>query len=264
MLVNASHLKGLVIRATDGELGTVDEFYFDDETWAIRYLIVNTGGWLGGRRVMISPFSVLNADWSAKRLDVALTQKQVKHSPNIDTHQSVSRRHEVEFLGYYGYPYYWEGPGVWGPFSSPRAMAEPIPASSGAIADRIASEPADSHLRSSNSVTGYSIDANDGEVGHLDGFVVDDEAWTIRYIEAATWNWWPGKKVLIAPTWIEWVSWADSTVRVALSRDVIKGSPEYVESVPVTREFEDRLYAYYGRPPYWLVEGRTAASSPGF
>ena len=98
MLTNATHVKGLVIRATDGELGTVDQFYFDDETWAIRYFTVDTGGWLGGRRVLISPYSVVHTDWQAKRLDVALTKKQVENSPDINTHKPVSRQHEAELL----------------------------------------------------------------------------------------------------------------------------------------------------------------------
>ena len=115
MLTNAKHLKGLVIRATDGEIGTVDQFYFDDETWAIRYLTVETGGWLEGRRVLISPFSVVDTDWRVRRLDVALTKKQVKGSPDINTDRPVSRQHEAAYLGYYGYPYYWGGPYMWGP-----------------------------------------------------------------------------------------------------------------------------------------------------
>ena len=115
MLTNVTFLKGLVIQATDGELGTVDQFYFDDETWAIRYLTVETGGWLGGRQVLISPFSILHTDWPAKRLDVALTKKQVENSPDINTHQPVSRQHEAEYNRYYGYPYYWGGPYMWGP-----------------------------------------------------------------------------------------------------------------------------------------------------
>jgi len=111
MLTNVTFLKGLAIQATDGELGTVDQFYFDDETWAIRYLTVETGGWLGGRQVLISPFSILHVDWPAKRLNVALTKKQVEASPDINTHQPVSRQHEAEYNRYYGYPYYWGGPG---------------------------------------------------------------------------------------------------------------------------------------------------------
>ena len=129
MLTNATHLKGLVIQATDGELGTVDQFYFDDETWAIRYLTVETGGWLGGRQVLISPISVVHTDWQAKRLDVALTKKQVENSPNIGMHQPVSRQHEAEYCGYYGYPYYWGGPFLWGPAFFPAGLAIPATAS---------------------------------------------------------------------------------------------------------------------------------------
>jgi len=251
MLTN-KRLKDLVIRATDGELGSVVELYFDDETWGIRYLVVDTGGWLSGRRVLISPFSIIRTDWDAKRLDVALTKKQVENSPNIDTHKPVSRQHEAAYVGYYGYPYYWGGPYLWGPAPYPAVLATPPPASTEAMADRIRKESKDSHLRSTEAVTGYDIEAADGEIGHVNGFVADDEAWAIRYIEVATRNWLPGKKVLISPSWIERVSWPASKVYVGLSREAIKDAPEYIESRPITREYESRLYDHYGRPPYWL------------
>ena len=254
MITNTAQLKGVAIHATDGELGTVDDFYFDDETWAIRYLTVETGGWLGGRQVLISPISVVRADWQARRLDVALTRKQVRNSPDIDTHLPVSRQHEAAYLGYYGYPYYWGGPSLWGPAFYPAGLAVPIPASTEALADRIRKEPADSHLRSSEAVIGYRIDTADGEIGHVDGFLMDDEAWAIRYIEVATRNWWPGSKVLISPEWVEQVSWTDSKVYVGLSREVIKNGPDYTDSTPITREYENRLHLHYGRPPYWLRE----------
>jgi hypothetical protein len=260
MLTNATHLKGLAIRATDGELGTVNQFYFDDETWAIRYLIVDTGGWLGGRRVLISPISVVQTDWEAKRLDVALTKRQVEHSPQIDTHKPVSRQHEAAYVGYYGYPYYWGGPYLWGPAAYPADLATPPTASTEAMAERIRRESTDSHLRSSEAVTGYVIEAADGEIGHVDGFVVDDEAWAIRYIEVATRNWWPGKKVLVSPAWIERVSWTTSKVHIGLSREAIKNCPEYADSTPITREYEDRLHLHYGRPPYWLHEAEHKSS----
>ena len=260
MFANAAQLKGFVIRATDGELGTVDQLYFDDETWAIRYLTVDTGGWLGGRHVLISPMSIAHTDWPAKRLDVALTKKQVEKSPDINTHLPVSRQHEAAFLGYYGYPYYWGGPYLWGPAFYPAGLAIPTTAARKTLADSIWRESTDSHLRSSEAVTGYHIEAADGEIGHVDGFLVDDEAWAIRYIEVATRNWWPGKKVLISPAWIERVSWTDSKVYVGLTREAIKNGPEYVESVPITREYENRLYFHYGRPPYWLQEAEHKSS----
>jgi hypothetical protein len=260
MLTNSTNLKGFAIRAKDGELGTVDQFYFDDESWAIRYVTVETGGWLGGRRVLISPFSVVHTDWQAKRLDVALTKKQVESSPDIDTHQPVSRQHEAEYLGYYGYPYYWGGPYLWGPAFYPVGVVIPIDSSTEAMADRIQKESKDSHLRSTEAVTGYRIEATDGEIGHVDAFLVDDEAWAIRYIEVATRNWWPGKKVLVSPAWIERVSWVDSKVYIGLSKEAIKSGPEYVESTPITREYEDRLHLHYGRPPYWVHDAERRAS----
>ncbi len=247
MLTNATYLKGLVIRATDGELGTVDELYFDDETWAVRYFTVDTGGWLGSRKVLVSPLAIVQAHWQARRLNVALTKKQVENSPDIDTQRPVSRQHETAYAGYYGYPTYW----AVAPYAT--GLALPI-APAKTVADKISKEPVDSHLRSTEAVTGYHVEATDGEIGHLEGFVVDEDAWAIRYIEVATRNWWPGKKVLLSPAWIERVSWEDSKVYVGLRREIIKDAPKYVESMAITREYENRLYAAYGRPPYWLHE----------
>ena len=260
MLRNAKELHGFTIRATDGELGILDQLYFDDETWAVRYLIVETGDWLVGRPVMISPISVVHTDWGTKRLDVALTKKQVANSPDTNAHQTVSRQHEAANNQYYGYHSYWGGPYLWGPAYYPAGLTIPTPASEEAMEDCKQGESADSHLRSTEAITGYRIEAADGEIGHVDGFVVDDEAWAIRYIEVATRNWWPGKKVLVSPGWIDRMNWSDSRLYSGLSREAIQNAPEYVESVPVTREYENLLYTHYGRPPYWLHEAEHESS----
>jgi stress response protein YsnF len=261
MLTNATQLKGLVIRATDGELGTVDQSYFDDESWAIRYLTVDTGGWLSGRQVLISPYSVVETDWQARRLDVALTKKQVENSPDIDTHVPISRQYETAYSGYYGYSNYWGGPYLWGPAFYPMTRTLPDRASKEAVADRIRKASTDSHLRITEAVTGYEIEAVDGEIGHVGGFILDDQAWAIRYMEVATRNWWPGKKVLVSPEWIERVSWMEERVHVVLTRDAIQNAPEYIESAPISREYEDRLHNHYGRPPYWLHDAKRKSSS---
>ena len=235
MLRNTNALKGLVIRATDGDLGTVDDFYFDDRTWTIRYLTVATGGWLGGRSVLISPSSIVRTDWQANSLDVALTKKQVQDSPDIDTHKPVSQQQDAAYRAYYDHP-------------------EDL------VAEMIWREAPDSQLRSSEAVTGYYMDAVDGEIGHLEGFILEDEAWVIRYIEVATRNWWPGKRVLVSPAWIERVSWEDSKVYVGLTREAIQSGPEYVESSKtITREYEHRLYMHYGKPPYWIQVERESS-----
>jgi hypothetical protein len=253
-------MKGFAIHATDGELGKADQFYFDDETWAIRYLTVETGGWLGGRRVLISPMSITHVDWEAEHVHVSLTRKQVEDSPDINTHQPISRQHEVKYLSYYGYSNYWSGPYLWGQMAYPMGMAFPMTDAAAKGFTGPKAETMDSHLRSTHAVTDYHIDAIDGEIGHVVGFLMDDEAWAIRYIEVATRNWWPGKKVLVSPDWIERISWVSSQVDVALTRERIQTAPEYVETEPVTREFENRLYFHYGRPPYWIHQGKESTS----
>ena len=193
MLRNVTRLRGFEIRAKDGEVGTLDQFYFDDETWAIRYLIVNTGIWLSGRLVLVSPIALRQANWESRRLDVALTKKQVEDSPGIDTHKPVSRQHEAVYMGYYGYPYYWGGPNLWGLASYPAGLSvqrEAVTEAEAAQA-RAGKETTDSHLRSTNEVTGYHIDAADGEIGHVEDFIVDDEVLhvtdlTIRRVDVIT------------------------------------------------------------------------------
>jgi hypothetical protein len=262
MLRNVIHLKEFAIRARDGEIGTLEQFYFDDETWAIRYLVVNTGDWLAGRLVLVSPIALRQAEWQSKRLDVALTKKQIEDSPPIDTHKPVSRQHEAAYLGYYGYPYYWGGPNLWGLASYPAGLTVQREAVTEAevLQARAGKESADSHLRSTDEVTGYHIEAADGEIGHVRDFIVDDETWAIRYLEVDTRNWWPGKKVLVSPQWIDNVSWPDSKVYVGLSRETVKNGPEWDESIPVTREYENRLYRYYARSPYWAPESEQPSS----
>ena len=247
MLRNVSQLTGFAIRARDGEIGTLEQFYFDDETWAIRYLVVNTGDWLSGRLVLVSPLALRQVEWQSRRLDVALTKTQIENSPPIDTHKPVSRQHEAAYLGYYGYPSYWAAPN----YPAALAVRREAVAEAEELQSRAGREPADVHLRSTEAVTGYHIQASDGEIGHVRDFIVDDETWDIRYLEVDTRNLWPGKKVLVSPQWISRVSWADSKVYVDMTTENIQNGPEWVDSIPVTREYEHRLYDYYARSPYW-------------
>ena len=105
----------------------------------------------------------------------------------------------------------------------------------------------DPHLRSTDQVTGYYVQATDGEIGHVHDYIVDDETWTIRYIVVNTRNWWPGKKVLVSPRWIKRVSWEESKLFVDLSRESIRNSPAYDPSKPVSLDYEGRLFGHYGQ-----------------
>ena len=248
MQYSVKSLKGYAIGATDGDIGKLDDFYFDDEFWTIRYLVAETGNWLMNQKVLISPFALGEVDVSRERLYVMLTKKQVADSPSIDTDRPVSRQHEASFLDYYSYPYYWDGPFLWGPMPYPRFSDADRKSDEKARAE--CEEANDLHLRSVNKVTGYHIEATDGDIGHVEDFIIDGETWEIRYMVAATQNWWPGKKVLVAPQWIDRVSWDDSKVNVDLSRETIKNGPEYHPEA-LDRTYEEVLYDHYKRPKYW-------------
>jgi hypothetical protein len=247
MLRNVNHTVGFAIRATDGEIGKVAEFYFDDVHWAIRYLVVNTGNWLAERLVLISPISISGIEWEAKRVDVRLTRSQVEKSPDIDTHKTVSRQHEAEYMLYYGYPTYWDGPYMWGRAELPAGLFD---TPGGPVFPP--SKLPESHLRGTKEVKGYHIEGADGQIGHVEDFIVDDETWAIRYLVINTSNWWVGRKVLVSPQWIERVSWEESKVHVDLSQLTIKNGPEYNDSVPITRQYEGQLHDYYRRSAYWI------------
>ncbi|MBC7610024.1 MAG: PRC-barrel domain containing protein [Polaromonas sp.] len=269
MLRNIKELEHYVIGATDGHVGHVQDLYFSDDSWVVRYLVVNSGAWLLGRNVLISPVSIHNPNWMDRVLPVSLTKDQIKNSPDMDADKPVSRQHEVEYLDYYGYPYYWGGGGMWGAGLYPYAMT-PGYGSYGLSGADYDSELAayardqrarhrndDPHLRSCNAVAGYQIHASDGEIGHVSSMLIDEKTWAIRYIIVDTSNWWMGHKVLVAPEWITGVNWADSSVTINLSRQAIKDSPPYDSTEEVNRERESKLYQYYGRHGYWAEAALT-------
>jgi hypothetical protein len=250
MLRSLEDLERSAVRATDGDIGHVVTFLFDDQRWIIRYLVVQTGGhlFLDGRRVLISPISFRKVDWSARHFDLTLTMDKVKNSPGIDVDEPVSRQQERDYYGYYGYPFYWQHSGIWGMGAYPGFLAarDWDPRS---VQD--VERSADVHLRSAKEVRGYHIQGSDDAIGHIDDMLVDDETWNVRYLVVDTRNWWFGKKVLLSPHWASRISWAERKVYVDLSRRAIEGSPEWTPTVGVHREFEQRLHDHYGRPGYW-------------
>ena len=257
MLRSVQDLEGFAIRATDGTIGHVRDLYFDDKTWAVRYLVVETGSWLSSRKVLISPIAIGHPDWKARVLPVSITQQQVRNSPDIDTDKPVSRQHEMLYLGYYGYPYYWTGGGLWGQGACPGTMPPgPGGVGSDAQADAVCDDgqQGDPHLRSGNALVTYHIEASDGGMGHVQWLLFDPETWAIRYLIVDTSNWWLGHQVLIAPQWIQNVSWPDATVSVGLTQQAVKDAPPYDSTAPLLRNDEVRLYKHHGRASYWADE----------
>ncbi len=247
MLRPAFQMKGYVIRATDGDIGQVEDFYFDDRFWTVRYAVVDTGKILPGNRVLISPIAIDGASSGERLVSVGLSTEQVENSPHRDADAPLSRQQEAEYFRYYRWPYYWTAVGIWGPFAHPRDMraeqSEEVPTP--------ADESGDPHLRSMNEAGGYHIQATDDEVGHIEDFIVDDETWEIRFLVIDTSNWWFGKKVLLPPHWIDRVGWSYRKAYVDLSREKIRGAPEWQPGDSVSPEYVDQLTAYYERAIDW-------------
>jgi uncharacterized protein YrrD len=269
MLRRVRDLNDYKLAAIDGEIGKVTEFYFDDRSWTVRYLIADTGGWVSGRQVLISPCALGPAREDIHVIPVDLTKEQIEQSPPLDSDRPVSREYEQDYYSYYGWPGYWVGPYAWGQSPYPTRRRDERSEADRRAVDEVygsgrshgleGSAPRsatidENHLRSTADVTGRDIQAKDGEIGHVGDFVVDDETWAIRYLIVDTRNWWPGKKVLIAPRWIERISWAESKVFINLTRDAIKGAPEYTDETLITRDHEIKLHRHYERDGYWAGE----------
>ncbi len=249
MLSEAKTLRCYPLQNTNDEtIGKVKEFYFDDRHWTVRYLVADTGNWLTGRQVLISPYALVAVNHDHQNIVADLTKKQIEDSPSLNSDKPVSRQFEEAYYDHYGWPMYWNGPYMWGSFPI-------IPRNRETLKTPSQGEKAwDAHLRSTDNVGGYEIQALDGEIGHVEDFIIDEETWAIRYLVVATRNWWPGKKVLVSPQWIERVSWDESKVFVNLSRDAIKRSPEYTEASLLTRDYETGLHRHYDRQGYWVTE----------
>ena len=233
MLSKAQTLTGYSLQSLDGEIGTAKDFYFDDRDWTIRYLVADTGEWLISRQVLISPHSVAGVYGGQGYIAVQLTKDQIEHSPSLNRDKPVSRQFEQAYFGFYGLPMYWgfeHGRTKAGQFAPTRK------------------KHGDPDLRSTNDVSGHQVAAVDGDIGHVEDFLIDDQTWEIRYLIVDTRDWLPGKHVLISPKWIERVSWKEKQVVVNLPREAIKQAPEYTDGSAVTQDQETALHRHYNRP----------------
>lgn len=246
MLNQAKKLESFSLLSLDGEIGIIKYFYFDDKHWAIRYVVVDTGNWIISKNVLLSPYSLSSVDSENKIIFIDSTKHQIESSPSTNSEDPISEEFEVDYYGFYGFPMYWGGPYMWGP--SPYIVRDRNLWKKFSNGEK-AWNP---NLRSTREVSGYEIHAADGEIGHVVDFIIDDETWAIRYLVIDTQNWWPGKKVLLSPLWIERVSWSESQVFVKMSRSTIKESPEFIEEDMFNREYEIKLHQHYNHQGYWV------------
>lgn len=246
MLFKTKILKGYKLDVNDGEIGKAKEFYFDDLNWAVRYLVADTGNWLTGRQVLISPYALISVNQEAETIGINLNKKQIEESPSVDNNKPVSKQFEMAYYGYYGWPAYYIGIHMWGAY--PYLMRD---IKEQKILKEEEKKSWNPNLRSTNTVSGLHIQGSDGEIGHVADFIIDDETWAIRYLIIDTKNWWTGKKIMISPKWIDQISWNDSKVLINLSMEVIKKAPEYTEETLLSRDYEIQLHKYYKRKGYW-------------
>ncbi|NDY72792.1 PRC-barrel domain containing protein [Desulfobacter hydrogenophilus] len=249
MLRSANELIGYKLSALDQIVGSCKDFLFDDRWWTIRHMLADTGGWLIGQKVLISPMSITKQDWKTRHIYLNITKEQIEKCPSPSEDETVSRAHERKISQYYRIPYYWVDSGLWGGTAYPeemdREISKMIPHSQQEESD----EEGENHLRSLKEVTGYYIKANDGNIGHVEEFIMDEKTWALRYVVVDTRNWLPGgKKVLLPLKWAKSVSWANTEFEINLNKADIENGPEFDSKKPITIEYEAQIYDYYGRP----------------
>lgn len=248
MLWNATAIKGYGISEKDGELGSVKDLLFDDAKWVIRWLIVDTGNWLPGRKVLLPPSALGTPDAEARQFPVKLTKQQVKDSPDVDTDLPVSRQSEVHLYDHYQWEPYWDGS------FSPTSLIMAVPTD--VTMNLPYSDPRDPveaphhawgnpHLRSIAAINGYGIHATDGDIGAVEDILVDDAGWTIRYLTVDTGNWWPGERVLISPRSVRKIDWVEKLIYLNVDRETVKKSPPYDPTITVDGAYDKKYLAYY-------------------
>lgn len=228
------------------------DFYFDDKNWVIRYLIADTGNWLVGNKVLISPVSLGEPRWEDKAFPVQLTKQQIENSPSVSKEQPVSKQKESELVEYYDWPIYWP--------VGHTGLPPHISVVERTMADSKKESEGDPHLRSFHEIKGYNCQTSGENFGHIDDLIVADDTWTIRYLVIKTRTFLPGKKVLVSPMWAEKFAWSERKVYLSVSKNAIQNSPEFNPAAPINRSYEETLYDYYGRPVYWKEEFEKAAT----
>jgi hypothetical protein len=253
MLRSIKDLTTYPIEALDGTIGKAKDALFDDRFWTLRYLVTDTGKWLPGRKVLLSPQHLGKPEigYSPHRFPVDLTKKQIEDSPKLEEDAPVSRQFETEFAKYYKYDLYWVSPGLSVNLGIPDGAASATSGKSPEEQIRHAhkvQEIQSSHLRSAKEVMGYNINALDEEFGHVEDFIMEDDTWVLKYLVVDSRNWLPGKKFLIDLDWIRNIDWSERLASTRLTREQIESAPEFDPHEPINQDYLKNLYDYYGVP----------------
>ena len=249
MLRFGLELGNYVLDAKDGEIGRCKDFLFDDRHWGIRYMMANTGKWLPGREVLISPVSLGIPDHDAKRFPVKLTKEEIRKCPPLEQDAPVSRKYETLFHGYYGLPLYWSGDHLWGFEHHPAKVA--LPAKLKEKREEMLEEAEKGHLRSIREVNGYKTFAAGEKIGYIDDFAIDVDYWAIRYVLVDSRKWLPGRKFVVPAMLVENVQWTSGEIEIAVEKEALRNSPWYDPASHIDRGYEEDIFRYYGQAPYF-------------
>jgi uncharacterized protein YrrD len=240
MLRSIKQLCGKKLGASDGDIGHVKDFYFNDQQWVVRYVIAEAGSWLLRRLVLISPHAFGNFHQEGDRLLVNLTRQQIEKSPVIESHKPVSRQYEEEYYRYYGWPVYWIGERLWGGASFPSPYITPSEQAS-----HRSSRPhsgGDPHLRSAEALSGYHIfsgyhvQSREGAIGHVTDFIMDDKSWAIHHLLVGTGHWFSHKEIVISPQDVDRISYEESKVFVKVTKEGISQALEHHVPPPLAQD----------------------------
>lgn len=244
MVFSVSDFKGASLHATDGDVGSLRDLYFDDDKWVVRYFIVETGPLIFGKEVLISPASVEALDSREAAIYVDLGVDEIKGSPSIDLRKPVSRREEERFLQYYNLTPYWAGPDIWASAAYARGLP-PLEEAGPEIENANTPGESERRLRSCAEIHGYGVEGTDGSAGYVEDFLVEYQTCRIRYLVVDTHKLLPGKRVLVSPEWVEEIRWADRTVGVGLRTDVVRSALSYSGVTELDDEYERALHEHY-------------------
>jgi hypothetical protein len=231
------------LHATDGDIGHLEQFYFDDRDWKIKYFVVDIGTWLHGKKVLMLPSAITGVDAPTRTIITAFTKQQVQESDDIGKHKPEGLEQPHDYFLYLGWPHYVANAlsdSEHGPV--PGGAPDPV---KGKISEHSIRAAYDEHLRSSKVVSRYHVMAVDGEIGQIEDGTVDDQTWTIQYLVSTVRTWWSAKRVLLPTEWIRLVSATESNVYVYLTRNSIATAPAFDPEKPLTLGLENDLHRHY-------------------
>ena len=239
MLISFQAVKDAEVDATDGNVGSLEDLLMDRSSWKVRYLLIRAARWLITRKVLLAPGMIEGADWP-HRVELSLTRDRVRHGPDIDDEAPLPRQKEYELARHFGWKPDWQP----GPVGTPDGLgleSPTVPVREGVNAE----------LWNAQEMIGYTVHSREGPIGFVEDVLFDDADWFVRYFVVDVDNWITGRRVLTAAEWIDSIGWDDRRIEMALTRYEIEQSPEFDPTQPVNRDYENRLYDYYGRSKHW-------------